>query len=572
MVYSTNWHKECFVKRIKIFSFPLCGAVMPKNLSVIKNIFNVDYYNQLNKDVQNKGLDPFKHYIRHGYKEGRKPSNIIQMEYFINNRSLSINDNLELSDISKLLLDIKWSDVFSCHPLVCPLWINLQLGDTETISFVDKLSTKLDVNQISLHPGLNTIPVTDNESLGDIIDRLSEQNIDELSLVDLAKYRLQYDDIRQSNLGDIETLIHFWSEGIYENRLKDFGSSAPEKPSNESIMKSNCLLVLHNKGADRFFPVASKVRKITSDRVIRNFKFDVHDKFILFSPLSDVSSLEWSHVFEIHDAVCCGKQIVYQQKSLSPKSTPPNKSTHIELTDVELLSGASGLPRSTRVCYTVNLNGYDDFPIAPELDDCQYFLITDAVDLPKDDRWIIVRPTLSERDQKRLCLWYKTHPHLLFNWLPFSTWIDSNIQCLSGSEKVFYAHEILSEIATFSHPDRTCVYEEAKVLKRVALDWPEVIDSVVDELKESGMPIDNGLFETNVLFANLNDYMVCEFFNEWWRRVNSGSRRDQMAFSPAAWATGVNISPLDGAGVSSAHNSQYFTLIPHKKKTGRFVI
>lgn len=547
---------------------------MSESRSVIKNIFNVGYYKQLNEDVLKDGGDPFEHYLLHGYKEGRKPSNIIEMDYFISNRSITKQNTISLNDISDLLVDIKWSDVFSCHPLVCPSWISLQINNIESVSFVENLSNKLEVNEISLHPGLKVIQVQENETLGDIIGRLSEIDVQELSIVDLKKYRIEHSDIKSLALNDMQCLIHLWSTGIFENRLKYIGSSAPRWASNESVLKINCLLMLQEEGKDRFYPVWSKIKKIKTNRVKYNFNFDVHRDFINFKVTPDIEDCTWSKIFEIFKAVCSGREIAYSQRVNRDRQVKvySKANSHKEITDVELLSGSTGLPHSTRVCYSINLNGYDDFPTAPDLEDCQYFLVTDAVDLPEDKRWIIVRPTLMERDDKRLCLWYKTHPHLLFNWHPFSTWIDSNIQSLSGCEKILYAHEAISEIATFAHPDRTCVYEEAKILKKLSLDLPEVIDAVVDGLKSSGMPQNYGLFETNVLFANLNDYLVREFFNEWWLRVNSGSRRDQMAFSPSAWTTGVRISPLDGSGASSAKNNKYFTKTAHKNEIGRKVV
>ena len=126
------------------------------------------------------------------------------------------------------------------------------------------------------------------------------------------------------------------------------------------------------------------------------------------------------------------------KNSLVNKKNKPNTRTSNNLinkilTDEELLSKRN-FETNRRIVYSVNIGGYDELPIPPQMDNCSYFLITDAVEIHSDIPWTIVRPTFNESDIKRLCLWYKTHPHILFPNADFVTWIDSNIECHSSSE------------------------------------------------------------------------------------------------------------------------------------------
>ena len=91
---------------------------MPENSSAIKHVFSDRFYQEMNEDVTSEGMDPFEHYVTHGYREGRKPSNIIDIEYFIKTRLPSTTKELSLDELSDMLDGVDWSDDFSFHPLL----------------------------------------------------------------------------------------------------------------------------------------------------------------------------------------------------------------------------------------------------------------------------------------------------------------------------------------------------------------------------------------------------------------------------------------------------------------------
>ncbi|MBB4952155.1 hypothetical protein H4S14_000197 [Agrobacterium vitis] len=49
------------------------SILVSRQAKIIRDAFAVDYYLSQNPDVRLKGLDPIKHYIRHGWIEGRNP-------------------------------------------------------------------------------------------------------------------------------------------------------------------------------------------------------------------------------------------------------------------------------------------------------------------------------------------------------------------------------------------------------------------------------------------------------------------------------------------------------------------
>lgn len=58
------------------------------------NLFDSDYYNECNPDVKKANVNPFEHYLKIGYKEGRNPSKSFDTTFYINeylNNKLDIN-------------------------------------------------------------------------------------------------------------------------------------------------------------------------------------------------------------------------------------------------------------------------------------------------------------------------------------------------------------------------------------------------------------------------------------------------------------------------------------------------
>ena len=45
--------------------------------------FDESYYLDNNSDVKNSGLDPIKHYLKYGWKEGRNPSERFDTNFYL---------------------------------------------------------------------------------------------------------------------------------------------------------------------------------------------------------------------------------------------------------------------------------------------------------------------------------------------------------------------------------------------------------------------------------------------------------------------------------------------------------
>jgi GT2 family glycosyltransferase len=58
-----------------------------------KRFFDKHYYLTANPDVATSGTDPFKHFMRHGWREGRNPSAAFDCLYYLATRDLSLETN-----------------------------------------------------------------------------------------------------------------------------------------------------------------------------------------------------------------------------------------------------------------------------------------------------------------------------------------------------------------------------------------------------------------------------------------------------------------------------------------------
>lgn len=118
----------------------------------------------------------------------------------------------------------------------------------------------------------------------------------------------------------------------------------------------------------------------------------------------------------------------------------------------------------------------------------------------------------------------------LFTKCESSVWFDAsgrdNNNWLANT-----AHEILkkSDLAVFKHPTRSCIYEEAACCKKWPKyrDWP--IDMQIEKYKESGYPVNNGLWSCGIIMRNHTQYNK-DFGDRWLLENTFHSIQDQISF------------------------------------------
>lgn len=543
---------------------------------VSNHIFNSKWYKEYYKFNFLDNEDALLHFHQFGFESGLDPSPLVNTLFC---RSIGTSYGWTIQNATSLFLtlssvvagsNIGWS------PRFIPNWISAQIGLTEEEANRTLFTHILDVVEegilkISPHPGILRREASQKgRILSEVLtDFIQDEHIISYATSNIKKYIAHNIELKNFT-SDGEAFDHMWSVGLRKNHLKYLGFKAPRWMNHDTLIRHIITMDLVPKFQAKIFDENQLLTKLP----LTSFKIDESsaENFVFLASYNEqkiTNPPKYHDLLKVLDITDGQTTKIIKSIECNAVSPYPLNVIHkSDILDTDLLS-IKNRPEVEFIVYSVNLGMYDFSPTPPYMENCQYYLITDAAKVNSNLPWQIVRPTIAERDLKRLCLWYKTHPHLLFPETKNSLWIDSNICCLPGSEKLIHAQQALAEVATFVHPDRNCVYKEAQAIVESGLDRSDVISTVVDQMRTNDMPEEHGLFETNVLYSKSQDYAVVRFMNKWWSNVFFGSRRDQMSFTYTAYQTGIEISPLEGQ--NSVKNSRYFTKQPHRYSGGRII-
>jgi len=191
------------------------------------------------------------------------------------------------------------------------------------------------------------------------------------------------------------------------------------------------------------------------------------------------------------------------------------------------------------VIYTCVSGNYDtlrDYLVVNE--DWDYVCFSNTVKPDVYNKsWKIVPLGFTDMDDVRNARWHKINPHKILKKYRFSVWMDANIdivdqQFYDDIDKYTREGELF---AAMKHPERDCIYDEAKVIIEGKIDDPVIVKKQVAKLKELKYPKKNGLIVSSILFRQHNDNKVSAVMDEWWSWVRDFSRRDQLSLNYALW-------------------------------------
>lgn len=199
-------------------------------------------------------------------------------------------------------------------------------------------------------------------------------------------------------------------------------------------------------------------------------------------------------------------------------------------------------------CFT---GGYDTPPRLTYFDkDCDYILFVDNPEAYDKNKYIWeFRPLQYDAsDNVRNARYHKIMVHKVLQEYTETVWMDSNIDFVStlfsqDLQKVRDAH---ISFAISAHPDRDCLFAEAKMCQEMGKDKPELIEAECDYIRSQGFPEHYGLYETNIMYRNMSDTTLPGIMEIWWQIVHDFSRRDQLSLMFAVWKNkGTYPQPLN---------------------------
>lgn len=130
-------------------------------------------------------------------------------------------------------------------------------------------------------------------------------------------------------------------------------------------------------------------------------------------------------------------------------------------------------------------------------------------------------------------------PRMTSGWC---IWIDANVEVISP----FFCLKALTVarrtgVATWRHPSRTCVYEEAFTCLQEGKDKPEHILSQVARYRQAGYAPQQGLYSTQCVVWDFTREPVRHLADAWWGECRAGSLRDQISLPYVEHCAGVNV-------------------------------
>ena len=225
------------------------------------------------------------------------------------------------------------------------------------------------------------------------------------------------------------------------------------------------------------------------------------------------------------------------------------------------------MTKRKKVVYACITGEYDDIPVhkyvAPDWD---YVLFTDNQELIRQGHfahWTIRPLVFNKLTNVKNARWHKVNAHKLFPEYDYSLWLDSNI--VVNNDGLFdLANKLIKQntlVAVPNHPERKCIYAEAEKIKEYKIDYPDIVDTEINVLRDDGYPENNGLSETGILLRKHNE--ITRMLNLWWKMINTYSKRDQLSFNYTLWKTKTPYTPIytDDRGFGMHRKSADFTFV-----------
>lgn len=201
-----------------------------------------------------------------------------------------------------------------------------------------------------------------------------------------------------------------------------------------------------------------------------------------------------------------------------------------------------------RVAIYTALIGEHDVLIEPESvpQHCDFFVFSDADTASKIWKQ---KPINYHCDDKiKVARFIKLHPHLFFPDHEYSIWIDANIELTKDVTHLLEGLDDQMSVASFPHPYRSCIYEEALSCIGMKKDNPQTIQSQIQRYRSLEVPENLGLWETCILARRHNEQSSIDLMTAWWSEIQLYSRRDQISLPAVSFISKIKIKSLAPSG------------------------
>ena len=229
--------------------------------------------------------------------------------------------------------------------------------------------------------------------------------------------------------------------------------------------------------------------------------------------------------------------------------------------------------------YTCITGNYDVLEKLMAIDDrIDYFCFTEQN--YQLDPWVIKPVSNYKLNNKNINRYIKMHPHEVLPEYDITLYIDGNINIVGDLYVlIMECYHAKADIFLYNHFLRECVYEEAKSCIYNSLDWVWSISAQMKRFSKEGYPLNNGLFEANIIIRK-NNNIIKSLMNDWWYEYYTGAKRDQLSLSVVAWRKGLNIASLGDSDARKINKyfkytsrvAQFNFIVTIRKYINRFAV
>jgi hypothetical protein len=158
-------------------------------------------------------------------------------------------------------------------------------------------------------------------------------------------------------------------------------------------------------------------------------------------------------------------------------------------------------------------------------------------------RWEIRQVELSY-SARRTARYYKCKPHLHFPEADVTVWVDGNVRLLVPARRAIKLW-LKNDLATFTHHDRHCLYNEAKFCAAAGKGNRGQLQRQVKHYRKQGMPRNWGLPETKCIIRR-NTEAMRKLNDMWFAEIERFSVRDQVSLPYVCWKLGIKWDVIPG--------------------------
>lgn len=217
-----------------------------------------------------------------------------------------------------------------------------------------------------------------------------------------------------------------------------------------------------------------------------------------------------------------------------------------------------------RVVYTAIFGGYDSLHEPEGFNKgIDFICFTDDPEL-RSQKWKVVLVSDNEPNAAMQNRKYKFSPHIYLKDYDESLYIDGNIfACSDSINDLFDKYLTEYKIAIPPHPERKCIYKEARKCIDVSKGDPLKIDLQMHYYQSVGFPSEYGLFENNVILRRHNEPEIIELMQSWLQQLLRFSARDQLSLCFLMWQHNIKCGYLlEGP----RYSNRYLKIGYHKKE------